>query len=38
MTPTIQVIESKKLIGISQSMSLVNNKNSHALANFYAQT
>jgi AraC family transcriptional regulator len=26
MTPTIQVIESKKLIGISQSMSLVNNK------------
>lgn len=26
MTPTIQVIEPKKLIGISQSMSLVNNK------------
>lgn len=26
MSPTIQVIELKKLIGISQSMSLVNNK------------
>ena len=26
MTPTIQVIEEKKLIGINQSMSLVNNK------------
>ncbi len=26
MTPTIKVIEPKKLIGISQSMSLVNNK------------
>jgi AraC family transcriptional regulator len=26
MTPSIQVIEPKKLIGISQSMNLVNNK------------